>query len=129
MKKQGFGSASAPLTPALKVGRTIFVSGQVPKRPDGTLVEGGVTAQTEQVLDNIEALLAEAGATMSDVVKTLVILPDVKRDFAAMNEVYARRFPDPKPARTTMGAELAIDIAVEIEAMAIVEEHDTAGHG
>ena len=121
MKKQGYGSASAPLTPALRVGNTIFISGQVPKRPDGSLVEGDVTAQTEQVLDNIEALLAEAGATMADVVKTLVILPDVKRDFSAMNAVYSRRFPDPKPSRTTMGAELAIDVTVEIEAMAIVE--------
>lgn len=121
MEKQAFGKAAAPLTPALKVGKTIFISGQVPRTPDGKVVEGDVRAQTEQVLDNIEALLQEAGAAMSDVVKTTVILPHVKRDFAAMNEVYARRFPDPKPSRTTLGGELAIDILVEIEAVAMVD--------
>ena len=122
MTKTAFGKAAAPLTPALKVGKTIFVSGQVPRRPDGTAVEGDVSAQTEQVLDNIEALLKKAGATMAEVVKTTVILTHVKRDFAAMNEVYARRFPDPKPSRTTIGAELAIDILVEIEAIAMVND-------
>ena len=122
MNKTTFGTASAPLSPALKVGKTIFVSGQVPRRPDGSTVDGDVTAQTEQVFDNIEALLREAGATMADVVKTTVILTHVKRDFAAMNAVYARRFPDPKPSRTTIGAELAIDILVEIEAVAMVDD-------
>ena len=122
MTKQAFGSASAPLTPALRIGNTIYVSGQVPRRPDGTAVEGDVGVQTEAVLDNVEALLAQAGATMADVVKTTVFLPHVKRDFAGMNEVYARRFPDPKPARSTVGCELAIDILVEIEAVAVVQE-------
>lgn len=122
MEKQAFGSSHAPLSPGLKVGRTIFVSGQVPRTPDGEVVDGDVAAQTEQVLDNIEAVLEAAGATMADVVKTTVILPHVKRDFAAMNEAYARRFPDPKPSRTTLGADLAIDILVEIEAVAIVED-------
>ncbi|MFO7546427.1 MAG: RidA family protein [Trueperaceae bacterium] len=122
MEKKAFGSSSAPLSPGLKVGRTIFVSGQVPRTPEGTVVAGGVAAQTERVLDNIEAVLNEAGATMADVVKTTVILPQVKRDFAAMNEIYARRFPDPKPSRTTLGADLAIDILVEIEAIAIVDD-------
>lgn len=120
MKKESFGSSGAPLSPGLKVGRTIFVSGQVPRMPGGQILEGDVAAQTEQVLDNVEAVLAAAGATMADVVKTTVILPHVKRDFAAMNEVYARRFPDPKPSRTTFGADLAIDVLVEIEALAIV---------
>lgn len=122
MKKEVFGKSGAPLSPALKIGNTILVSGQVPRTADGKIVEGDVRAQTEQVLDNIEALLKEAGASMSDVIKTMVILPNVKRDFAAMNEVYARRFPDPKPSRTTMGAELAIDILVEIEAVALVDD-------
>ncbi|MEX2540923.1 MAG: RidA family protein [Trueperaceae bacterium] len=121
MEKKAFGKATAPLAPALKVGKTIFISGQVPRTPEGKVVEGDVRAQTEQVLDNIETLLKEAGASMADVVKTTVILPQVKRDFAAMNEVYGSRFPDPKPSRTTLGAELAIDILVEIEAVAMVD--------
>lgn len=122
MEKTAFGSSQAPLSPGLKVGRTIFVSGQVPRTPAGEVVAGDVAAQTEQVLDNVEAVLSAAGATMADVVKTTVILPQVKRDFAAMNAVYARRFPDPKPSRTTLGADLAIDVLVEIEAIAIVED-------
>lgn len=122
MEKQAFGTSKAPLSPAIKVGKTVIVSGQVPRTPKGEVVTGDVAAQTEQVLDNIEALLEEAGATMADVVKTTVILRDVKQDFAGMNEVYARRFPDPKPARITFGAELAIDIAVEIEAFAVVDD-------
>lgn len=122
MEKIAFGSSRAPLSPGLKVGRTIFVSGQVPRTTDGEIVPGDVAAQTEQVLDNVEAVLRDAGATMADVVKTTVILPHVKRDFAAMNEAYARRFPDPKPSRTTLGADLAIDIMVEIEAVAMVDD-------
>ena len=121
MAKEAFGQARVPLSPALKVGDTVYVSGQVPVGADGNIVRGGVAEQTEQVLANIEALLEQAGASLADVVKTTVILTEVKRDFAAMNEVYARFFPDPKPARTTLGAELAIDILVEIEAVAIIE--------
>jgi 2-iminobutanoate/2-iminopropanoate deaminase len=120
MRKEPFGSSRAPLTPALKVGSTVYVSGQVPVDADGRIVGGDVTAQTQQVLRNLERQLRAAGATPADVVKTLVILADVKRDFADMNAVYADFFPDPKPARSTIGAELAIAALVEIEAVAVV---------
>jgi 2-iminobutanoate/2-iminopropanoate deaminase len=120
MRKEAFGTSQAPLTPALKVGDTVYVSGQVPVGGDGRVVGDDAAAQTAQVLANLEAQLHAAGATMADVVKTLVILTNVKRDFAAMNAVYAERFPDPKPTRSTIGAELAIDILVEIEAVAII---------
>lgn len=120
MRKEAFGSSQAPLTPALKVGDTVYVSGQVPVGSDGRVVGDDVAAQTAQVLANLEAQLKAAGATKADVVKTLVILTNVKRDFAAMNAVYAEFFPDPKPARSTIGAELAIDVMVEIEAVAII---------
>jgi 2-iminobutanoate/2-iminopropanoate deaminase len=118
--KEAFGTSRAPLSPALRAGNTIYVSGQVPVDASGKVVGEDVKAQTEQVIANIEKQLGLAGATLADVVKTTVILPHVKRDFAAMNEVYAARFPDPKPARTTLGAELAIDILVEIEAVAVL---------
>lgn len=120
LNKQAFGQAKVPLSPALKVGNVIFVSGQVPVDESGQLVQGDVRVQTEQVLKNIQRLLEEAGASMADVVKTTVILTNIKRDFAGMNEVYARFFPDPKPSRTTVGGELAIDALVEIEAVAVV---------
>jgi enamine deaminase RidA (YjgF/YER057c/UK114 family) len=86
----------------------------------GNIVGQDVGTQTQKVLENLEEQLHAAGATRADVVKTLVVLPNVKRDFAAMNEVYGAFFPDPKPARTTLGGELAIDILVEIEAVAVI---------
>lgn len=120
MRKEAFGTSRAPLTPALRVGQTVYVSGQVPVDDGGRVVGTDVGAQTLQVLRNLEHHLHAAGATRADVVKTLVILSDVRRDFAAMNAVYAEFFPDPKPTRSTIGAELAIDVLVEIEAVAVI---------
>ena len=120
MRKQAFGTSAAPLTPALRVGDTVYVSGQVPVDAQGQVVGEDVADQTVQVLANLEEQLAAAGASKADVVKTLVILANVRRDFAAMNSVYAAFFPDPKPTRSTIGAELAIDVLVEIEAVAII---------
>ena len=120
MRKQAFGTSSAPLTPALRVGDTVYVSGQVPIDEHGRVAGDDVGRQTAQALANLEEQLTAAGASKADVVKTLVILSHVKRDFAAMNVVYADFFPDPKPTRSTIGAELAIDVLVEIEAVAVV---------
>lgn len=114
--------ASPPLSRVLRVGQQVFVSGQVPFDANGNTVPGGVSEQTEQVLDNLSEALASAGATLRDVVKTTVYLTNVKRDFEAMNQVYARRFGDHLPTRTTVGVELAVDVLVEIEAVAIVRE-------
>jgi 2-iminobutanoate/2-iminopropanoate deaminase len=122
MPKRAFLSSAAPLSPAIRVGDTVFVSGQVPVDEHGKVVGDDIAGQTAQVLRNVERALEAAGATRRDVVKTLVILSNVKRDFAGMNAVYAEFFPDPKPARSTIGADLAIDVLVEIEAMAIVED-------
>jgi 2-iminobutanoate/2-iminopropanoate deaminase len=122
MPKRAFLSSAAPLSPAIRVGDTVFVSGQVPVDEHGKVVGEDIAGQTAQVLRNVERALEAAGATRRDVVKTLVILSNVKRDFAGMNAVYAEFFPDPKPARSTIGADLAIDVLVEIEAMAIVED-------
>ena len=120
MRKQAFGTSAAPLTPAIRVGDTVYVSGQVPVDASGRVVGDDIGRQTAQVLANLEEQLAAAGAGKADVVKTLVILANVKRDFAAMNAVYSDFFADPKPTRSTIGAELAIDVLVEIEAVAIV---------
>lgn len=116
MTRQHFGQASVPLSPAVRAGDFVFVSGQVPT-VDGAVVPGGIEAQTRQVLDNVSAALALAGAALSDVVKTTVVLTDA-RDFAAFNAVYASYFPSNPPARTTVEAKLMIDITVEIEAVA-----------
>lgn len=99
------------------VGRWIVTSGQVGLIPGtGTLVPGGIAAQTERAIDNIQAILAAGGASLEHVVKTTVFLADMT-EFAAMNEVYARRFSDPRPARTTVAAAgLPLGARVEIEA-------------
>jgi reactive intermediate/imine deaminase len=117
MKKQHFGTSHVPLSPAVRAGDFVYVSGQVPVGADGKVVEGGVEAQTRQVLENVKAALALAGAELSDVIKTTVILTKAS-DFAAFNTVYGSYFPTNPPARTTMEAKLMIDIAVEIEAVA-----------
>lgn len=98
----------------------MYISGQVPFGSDGKVVRGGIVEQMDQVLTNLEDALASEGARLADIVKTTVFLTDVKRDFEAMNGVYARRFGDHRPTRTTVGAELAIEALVEVEAVAIV---------
>jgi len=102
-------------------GRWLVSSGQVGMDPTtGALVPGGVAAETERVMKNLEAVLSAGHAHFRDVVKTTVFLADMA-DFAAMNEVYSRFFPDPKPARSTVAVRgLPKDARVEIEVWAIV---------
>ncbi|AGB43358.1 putative translation initiation inhibitor, yjgF family [Mesorhizobium australicum WSM2073] len=117
LPKQTFGTSHVPLSPAVRAGDFVFVSGQVPVGGDGIVVKGGITEQTEQVLANVKAALALAGCTMDDVVKTTVWLEDA-RDFGAFNAIYARHFPKNPPARTTVESRLMIDIKIEVEAVA-----------
>lgn len=116
-RKQVFGSSHVPLSPAVRAGDFVFISGQVPVRPDGTMVDGGIESQTRQVLENVKAALALAGASMDDVVKTTVWIEDA-RDFGGMNKVYGSFFAKEPPARTTVESRLMVDIKVEIEAVA-----------
>ncbi len=101
-------------------GRTLYCSGQIPLDPaTGELVTGDIAAQTERVLVNVEAVLAAAGMSCADVVKTTVFLADLG-DFARMNEVYAKRFPTAPPARSTVQvAALPRGARVEIEVVAV----------
>ena len=102
-------------------GRFVYVSGQGPLR-DGEPVSGTIEEETEVALSNVAAVLSEAGASLADVVRVGVFLANLD-DFAAMNEVYARTFPDPLPARTTVGASLP-GIKVEIDCVAVLPEGD-----
>lgn len=117
MKKIVYGASHVPLSPAVRAGDFVYVSGQVPVLPDGTTVVGGIEAQTRQVLDNLAAALALAGCRLDQVVKTTCILADA-REFGSFNKVYAGYFLREPPARTTLEARLMIDIRVEIEAVA-----------
>ncbi|EBW1603840.1 RidA family protein [Salmonella enterica subsp. enterica] len=116
-KKQVFGKSHVPLSPAVRAGDMVYVSGQVPVRADGTMEDGGIEPQTRQVMENIKAALALAGATIDQVVKTTVWIEDA-RDFSGMNKVYGSYFPSEPPARTTVESRLMVDIKVEIEAVA-----------
>lgn len=120
MKQQILGSTTtAPLSPGIAAeGRTLYVSGQVPVR-DGATVEGGIAEQTRQVLQNLGAVLEAGGATFADVVRCGVYLSDIG-DFEAMNRVYEGFFPEPRPARTTIGAPLVGGILVEIDCVAVL---------
>jgi len=111
-------AAIGPYSQAVRVGDLLFTSGSIPLRPDGSLVDGDVRAQTEQVLQNLQALLAAAGTTLAHAVKCTCFLADMG-DFAAMNEVYARYFGDAPPARSTVEvARLPRDVRIEIECVA-----------
>jgi len=106
-----------PYTPIVRAGDWLICSGQLGQR-DGALVPGGVPAQTTQAVANIATLLAQHGATLADVAKTLCFLADMG-DFAVFNEAYVAGFGDHRPARSTIGvAALPLGGAVEIEAWA-----------
>jgi 2-iminobutanoate/2-iminopropanoate deaminase len=113
--------AIGPYSQAVVENGFLFASGQVPLDPaTGKLVEGGLEAAAERVLDNLEAILAEAGLGLRDVVKATVYLTR-SEDFAPMNAVYARRFGDHRPARSTVivaalpaGAPIEIDFIARV---------------
>ena len=95
-------AAIGPYSQAIDLGGLVFTSGQIPLDPaSGAIVEGGIEMQAEQVFRNIEAILAEAGLTTANVVKTLVFLADIN-DFAKVNEIYAKHFTAPYPARSAV---------------------------
>ncbi|HEY3783275.1 MAG TPA: RidA family protein [Fimbriimonadaceae bacterium] len=112
--------AIGPYSQAIRaVGNFVFLSGQIPLKPDGTLVEGDVKAQTEQVLRNIEAVLVNVNLTPENVVKTTIFLSSMDH-FSAVNEVYGRVFSKDPPARATVAvAGLPRGVDVEIEAIAV----------
>lgn len=111
-------AAIGPYSQAIQVGDFVYTSGQTPLRPDGTLVDGTVTEQTEQVFQNLAAVLEAAGLGFKNVVKVNVYLTSMEY-FAEMNQVYGRLFPDHKPARTTVAvAGLPLNAKVEIEMIA-----------
>jgi 2-iminobutanoate/2-iminopropanoate deaminase len=108
-------------SPAIQAGNLLFVSGQIPVDPaTGSLVQGDITAQTDQVMRNLTALLRAAGVGFDHVVRTTVFLADMN-EFSAMNEVYAQYIVDPPPARATVQvARLPRDVKIEIDAIAVI---------
>lgn len=123
VQTSGAPAAIGPYSQAIVAGGFVFTAGQIPLDPASMqMVEGGIAEQTEQVMTNLRAVLREAGADLSSVVKTTVFLRDMN-DFVAMNEVYGRHFGDHAPARSTVqAARLPRDASVEIECVAALLE-------
>ncbi|OCA80672.1 reactive intermediate/imine deaminase [Bacillus sp. FJAT-27225] len=114
-------AAIGPYSQGMVVNNIFYSSGQIPLTDQGVLVEGDIAAQTRQVFKNLEAVLAEAGASLDTVIKTTVFIKNMD-DFAVLNEVYAEYFPVHKPARSTVEvARLPKDVLVEIEVIALVK--------
>lgn len=115
--------AIGPYSQAIVHGGLLYTAGQIPLDPaSGQMIEGSVTAQAEQVLRNLDAVLDAAGASRDSVIKTTVFLRDLN-DFVAVNEVYAAFFGDHRPARSTVQvARLPRDAAVEIELVAAIHQ-------
>jgi 2-iminobutanoate/2-iminopropanoate deaminase len=116
----GAPQAIGPYSQATIFGDLVFTAGQIALDPASMeIIDGGIPEQTDQVLANLEAVLTEAGSGFARVLKTTVFLRDMA-DFAAMNEVYARRFGGHRPARSTVAAAgLPRSVLVEIECIAI----------
>lgn len=113
-------AAIGPYVQGMVVNNTFYSSGQIPLTVEGEFVGGDITEQTNQVFENVKAVLAEAGSSLNQVIKTTVFLTDME-DFAVMNEIYAEHFGAHKPARTTVEvSKLPKDAKVEIEVIALV---------
>jgi 2-iminobutanoate/2-iminopropanoate deaminase len=113
-------AAIGPYSQAVEMNHVLYISGQIPLDPEtGKLVSGDITAQTEQVLKNVSAILSGAGYSFSDVVKSTCMLSDIT-NFKAMNEVYARYYPEKQPARSAFAVkDLPLGALIEIETIAM----------
>jgi 2-iminobutanoate/2-iminopropanoate deaminase len=110
--------AIGPYSQAMQVGDMLYTSGQIALTPAGEMIDGDIHDQAHQVLKNLGAVLAEVGASYSDVIKTTIFLSDMD-DFLAVNTVYAEYFGDHKPARSTVAVRtLPKHAKVEIECIA-----------
>lgn len=109
-------AAVGPYSHAVRHGGLLFLSGQAPLDPaTGKVVDGGIEAQTRQVFTNLDAVLSAAGSSFADVIKVNVFLTDIA-DFPMVNAIYAEKFTEPYPARTTIAVDsLPLGVAVEIE--------------
>ena len=112
--------AIGPYSQAIEVNNMLFISGQIPINPEtGKIIEGGITEQTEQVMQNIGAILKAAGYEFSQVVKSTCLLSDMD-NFAAMNAVYGKSYPENPPARAAYGVvKLPLGVLVEVETIAV----------
>ncbi len=113
-------AAVGPYSQAVEATGMLFISGQIPLSPaTGKIVEGGIVEQTEQVMQNIEAILTEAGYKFTDVIKSTCLLSDME-NFGAMNEIYGKYYSSNPPARAAFAVKgLPLGVMVEVETIAV----------
>jgi 2-iminobutanoate/2-iminopropanoate deaminase len=111
------GGRRLSLSRAVRAGDFVFLTGQIPFQDGAPMTSGGIEEQTRVVLEAIRSTLAEAGCSLSDVVKSMVWLID-RADFPGFNAVYAEYFPDEPPARSAVVSDLLVDVRVEVEVVA-----------
>jgi 2-iminobutanoate/2-iminopropanoate deaminase len=117
IQPDGVARPSAPYSPVVVSGDLVYTAGQIGADASGSIVDGGIEAQSRQALDNLRLCLQAAGCELTDVIKVNGYLVDLG-DFAVYNEIYGEYFKPPYPARTTVGAALAPGLLVEVEAVA-----------
>ena len=111
------GGRQLSLSRAIRAGDFVFLTGQIPFRDGAPMTGGGIEEQTQAVLEDIKATLAEAGCDLADVVKAMVWLRD-RADFPGFNAVYGEYFPDQPPTRSAVVSDLLVDVRVEVEVVA-----------
>lgn len=122
IRTDGAPTPGGSYSQGIRAGGFVFTAGQVGINPaTGKLAGDTIEEQTAQVLDNLTAVLTSAGATLADVVKVTAFLADMSL-FQRYDAVYKDRFPEPRPARSTVGAKLVGEFLVEIEAVAVLSE-------
>jgi 2-iminobutanoate/2-iminopropanoate deaminase len=117
--RTGPAPMNLPFSPGIKFGDLLFVSGQGPIDQNGKVVQGDVKSQTKTTLENFRRVLVAAQSGLEYVLQTTVYLSDLD-DYSSMNEVYSTFFPDPKPARAAVRADLLFGMKVEIQGIAYV---------
>jgi 2-iminobutanoate/2-iminopropanoate deaminase len=128
MRKEAVMTGTAPLnlpfSPAIRYRDLVFVSGQGPFDQNGKIVAGDVKSQTKTTLENFRRVLEAAGSSLDHVLQTTVYLSNLD-DFASMNQTYSIFFRDPRPARTTVRADLLFGMKVEIQGIAYIPKKKT----
>ncbi|AWW00873.1 hypothetical protein DJ013_10375 [Arcticibacterium luteifluviistationis] len=117
LQTEEFAKLNRPYSQAVKYGDILYVSGQIGALPNGSIVEGGIEAETVQTMENIKTILEANGSSIEKVIKCTCMLADIS-EFGAMSGAYVKYFPENKPARSAMEVSLPLGAKVEIECMA-----------
>jgi 2-iminobutanoate/2-iminopropanoate deaminase len=110
-----------PFSPGVKFGQLVFISGQGPLDSSGKVVHGDIRAQTKLTLENFQRVVEAAGSSMKNTLQATVYLKDLN-DYSALNEVYSTFFPEPRPARAVVQAELLFGMKVEVQGVAFIPD-------